>query len=219
MNENVLTIDGGEAISAELVSRVEQACDRVTGPDTAGHLELRVAGVPQASPHGLGVTMVSRWEKALRRLERLPVPTIAVAEGDCGGTALEALLAADYRVAAPSVRLIMPLSSGATWPGMAVYRLANQGRNSALIRRAVLFGEPIGAEAAEAADLIDEVAEDPAAAVALAVDWTTGLAGAEMAVRRQLLLEATSASYEESLGAHLAACDRELRRVAAGVPA
>lgn len=216
MNENVLAIDGSEPISAELVARVEHACDRATAPETTGHLVLRVGGVPRTTPRGLSVTVVSRWEKSLRRLERLPVPTIAIAEADCGGTALEALLAADYRVAAPTVRLIMPLSSGATWPGMGLYRLANQGTNSAAVRRAVLFGEPISAAAAEVANLVDEVTDDPAEALARAAARTAGLSGAEMAVRRQLLLEATTTSYEESLGAHLAACDRELRRAAAG---
>ncbi|MEK8174877.1 hypothetical protein NKH77_54940 [Streptomyces sp. M19] len=35
----------------------------------------------------------------------------------------------------------------------------------------------------------------------------------ELAVRRQLLLEAASVEYDEALGVHLAACDRELRRL------
>ena len=39
------------------------------------------------------------------------------------------------------------------------------------------------------------------------------VAGAEHAIRRQLLLEAATTSYEDALGAHLAACDRELRRL------
>jgi len=39
--------------------------------------------------------------------------------------------------------------------------------------------------------------------------------GKEVAIRRQLLLDAAQHSFEEALGAHLAACDRALRRVAA----
>jgi isomerase DpgB len=35
----------------------------------------------------------------------------------------------------------------------------------------------------------------------------------ETALRRQLLIEAGSAGYDEALGIHLAACDRELRRL------
>ena len=39
---------------------------------------------------------------------------------------------------------------------------------------------------------------------------------AELAIRRRLLLEAPSTSYEEALGTHLAACDRTLRGSAGG---
>jgi isomerase DpgB len=39
-----------------------------------------------------------------------------------------------------------------------------------------------------------------------------GSAMSELAVRRRLLLEAPSATFEDALGAHLAACDRLMRR-------
>jgi isomerase DpgB len=39
--------------------------------------------------------------------------------------------------------------------------------------------------------------------------------GAEMAIRRQLIFEAGSTTFEDALGAHLAAADRALRREAA----
>ena len=35
--------------------------------------------------------------------------------------------------------------------------------------------------------------------------------GRELAIRRRLLLDATTTSYEDALGAHLAACDRAVR--------
>ncbi|MFD0493628.1 hypothetical protein [Streptomyces rhizosphaericus] len=39
------------------------------------------------------------------------------------------------------------------------------------------------------------------------------LSGREAGIRRRLLTEAASAEYQDALGAHLAACDRELRRL------
>jgi isomerase DpgB len=44
------------------------------------------------------------------------------------------------------------------------------------------------------------------------------IAGPELSVRRQLLNEATSSAYEDAIGAHLAACDRELRRIGVAAP-
>jgi isomerase DpgB len=40
--------------------------------------------------------------------------------------------------------------------------------------------------------------------------------GAELAIRRQLMLEAMTTTFEDALGTHLAACDRALRSVATG---
>jgi len=46
----------------------------------------------------------------------------------------------------------------------------------------------------------------------------TAVDGRELSIRRRLLLEAASTSFEDALGAHLAACDRALRRAATDPP-
>jgi isomerase DpgB len=213
----MLLIDGAEPPSAELVARVGEACDRVEA--RGGPLIVRVSGAPADSwTDGLTVALVSRWERALRRLERLPAATVGIADGDCGGTALDALLATDSRVATTSARLAVPVDSSGTWPGMALYRLVHQGANAAAIRRAVLFGDPIGALDALALQLVDDVTDDVAGALADAAGLTGSGSGAELAIRRQLMLDASTVSFEDALGVHLAACDRTLRR-AAGAPA
>ncbi|HEY5987137.1 MAG TPA: enoyl-CoA-hydratase DpgB, partial [Streptosporangiaceae bacterium] len=136
----VIRIDGSRPLSAELVAAVGAACD--SAEDHHSGLIARVSGAPEGSRAGdLTVALVSRWERGLRRLERLPVATIGIAGGDCGGLALDALLATDYRIAVPSVRLLVPVHARATWPGMALYRLAHQA-GAAAIRRTVLFGFP-----------------------------------------------------------------------------
>jgi isomerase DpgB len=213
-----LRVNGSRPLAAETVAEFGAACDRIEDGDTSGLVVIYVSGVPGPEcPGGLSVGMVSKWERALRRLERLPAGTIAVAEGDCGGPALDALLAADYRIMPAWARLVVPMVAGATWPGMALYRLARQAPGAAQTRRALLFGAPILATEARAMGVIDDAADDVTICAGKAMQLMAAAAeGAELAIRRQLVLEAANTAYEEALGVHLAACDRALRRAAAG---
>ncbi|TMR07293.1 enoyl-CoA hydratase/isomerase family protein [Actinomadura soli] len=214
----VLRIDGAGPITAEATAAVTDLCDRADDHEGPGLVEVHVSGAPGAAwPDGLAVGLVGKWERALRRLERLDRVTVAVASGDCGGTALDALLATDFRVAAPGTRLLVPPVGGAAWPGMALYRLAHQA-GPARIRRAVLLGAPIEAAEAHAMSLLDELAADPAAALAELAAAARGIPGGEPAVRRRLVSDALTTPFEEALGAHLAACDRALRRRTEGTP-
>ncbi|MFJ5310274.1 enoyl-CoA-hydratase DpgB [Streptomyces sp. NPDC088350] len=214
--QTLLGINGTEQIGAELTMRLEQACDRAEAPDGTGQLVVRVTGRPaRAWTDGLTVSIVNRWERAVRRLERLAATTIAIADGACGGVALDVLLAADVRIATSGTSVHVPMHDGATWPGMTLFRLIRQGANAAPVRRAALFGEPIGAPDALALHLVDEVTEDADAALAAALA-VPPLARTEVAVRRQLIADAATVPFEEALGVHLAACDRELRRLSAG---
>jgi isomerase DpgB len=195
------------------VAELAAVCD--AAEDDAAHpfVLVKVLGVPGPDwASDLPVALVSKWERGVRRLERLPAVTIAVAEDDCGGTALDALLATDYRIMPAWAKLIVPTVAGATWPGMALYRLARQAGGAAAARRAILFGTPIEAAAAQAIGIIDEVTGNPALAIERAVEVAAAAAGTELAIRRQLMAEALTTSYEDALGVHLAACDRALRR-------
>ncbi|KUN95724.1 enoyl-CoA-hydratase DpgB [Streptomyces caeruleatus] len=215
-----LRIDGRHPLSPEVVAAVGAVCD--SAEDRAGRTSVvvRVSGVPHASwSSDLTVSLVNKWERALRRLEGLPALTIAVADGACGGTALDALLATDYRIATESVRLVVPVESGATWPGMALYRLAGRAANATAVRRAVLYGTPVEAADALALHLVDELTDDVPGALARAVERTGAVSGTELAIRRQLMFDASVTSFEDALGVHLAACDRALRRSIAEVDA
>ncbi|WP_369215147.1 enoyl-CoA-hydratase DpgB [Streptomyces flavofungini] len=215
---HALELDGSEPLSASAVKAVADLCDRTEDQgqegdhDGRGIAVVHVTGAPDGDwAGGLDVMLVTKWERALRRLERLPTATVAVAHGDCGGTALDAFLAADLRVAAPGTRLLVPRDATATWPGMAGYRLV-QLAGAARVRRAVLFGRPIEAAEALALGIVDELAEGSVGAVGAAAGLVHGLSGQEVAIRRQLLFDAATTSFEDALGAHLAACDRALRR-------
>jgi isomerase DpgB len=207
----ILQVDGSRPPSAESTAGLAAVCDVAEDGDAHGFVILQVSGVPEPGwAAGLSLALVSKWERGLRRLERIPAVTIAVADESCGGTALDALLAADYRIMPASAKLVMPVVAGATWPGMALFRLARQAAGTAPARRAILFGTPIGAAAAQAIGLIDEVAGNATIALEKARQMATSK-GTELAIRRQLMQEALTTSYEDALGAHLAACDRALR--------
>jgi isomerase DpgB len=212
-----IRIDGSGALTAESVAALTALAARAEDDGANSFVVLRVSGVPGPGwSDDLPVDLVSKWERGLRRLERLPAVTIAVADDDCGGPALDALLVADYRVMTAGARLVVPVVAGATWPGMALYRLAQQAAGAAPARRALLFGTPIGAAEALAMGVIDDVADSAALALEKAAEVAGAIPGAELAIRRQLMLEAMTTTFEEALGAHLAACDRALRTVATG---
>ncbi len=215
VDDLAIRIDGGQPPTAQLIQTIGAVCERAEDLGEAARVVLHVSGTPDPSwADGLSVASVSKWERAVRRLERLPVATIAVASGDCGGAALDALLATDYRIAARSARLLLPARGGAIWPGMALYRIARQAPGAAAVRRAVLFGVPVEAAEALALHLVHEVTDDLPGALAAAVRLAGTVSGAELAVRRQLLSDAATVSFEDALGVHLAACDRTLRRAA-----
>ncbi|WP_422769590.1 enoyl-CoA-hydratase DpgB [Plantactinospora sp. WMMC1484] len=213
-----LSIGSGQRIGPELIAEVERACARVEDlPDAT--VVLRLTGEqPGGADAELSIHTVNKWERALRRLERLDAVAIAVAEGLCAGPALEALLAADYRIAAPDLRLRFVQSTGEPWPGMAVHRVANQV-GVARARGLVLFGTQLSATEAAGLGLVDEVTSDLDDAVARRTAATRELAGSELAIRRRLLMEASAVSFEDALGTHLAACDRTLRRMKGTRPA
>lgn len=216
-DELVLRIDGAEPLTIAAVNAVQALCDASDDHDGPGIVAVHVSGAPERPlADALNVGLVTKWERALRRLERLARTTVAVASGDCGGLALEALLATDLRIATPDVRLLVPVHEEATWPGMALYRLAQQV-GLARIRRAALFGTPIGADEALALHLIGELADSPEMALAAIAELAEGFSGKELAIRRQLMFDAAAMSFEDALGAHLAACDRALRRASAAV--
>lgn len=211
-----LHLDGSAPLTRASVAAVEAACAQVEADPSITALTVRVNG--NANPiatRGLDVALVTKWERSLRRLERLGVFTVAVASGECGGTALDGLLATDYRIATPDLRLALSIGAGAVWPGMAMFRLVQQSGGGARIRRAVLLGAQLDAQDSAGLGIVDEIRDDPDKALVAVAEAVGPLYGRELAVRRRLMLDAATSSFEDALGCHLAACDRTLRRAAA----
>jgi isomerase DpgB len=215
VDDLVLHVNGGQPVSPAAVEAVLEICERAEDGYGGGLLTAYVSGVPHPGwSQGISVGLLTKWERAVRRLERLGLITVSVAAGNCGGTALDVLLATDVRIAVAGARLVVPVSGGATWPSMALYRLARQGATSGL-RKAALLGTPIDAERAVAAGLLDAVVDEPDGILAEIAAAAATITGKELAIRRQLMLDAAERSFEEALGSHLAACDRALRRAEA----
>jgi isomerase DpgB len=212
--EPQLMVDGSRPLTLDTIQALNALCDQAEDTGNRAPLVLEVTGVPATAPT-TPLVLVNKWERALRRMERLDLPTFALVAGDCGGTALEVLLATDHRIADRATRLVVCADEAGVWPGMALYRLTNQA-GVAATRRAVLFGAAIPAEQALALHMVDEIADDPSAALAGGVERLMASAGAGLAIRRQLMLDASTTSYEEALGRHLAACDRVLRQAGTG---
>ena len=210
-------IDTAKPLSVPLVDGLNELCERVEASSEDTIAVLHLTDESDAGPGGtawpgeVGIELVNRWERALRRLERLRAVTVSVAEGRCAGPALEVLLTTDYRIATRDLRLHPPALSGEVWPGMVLHRLANQ-IGTAQARRLALFGGEVTAVQARRVSLIDEIVDDVVEGVAASTQLAGVATGTELGIRRRLMMEATSTSYEEALGAHLAACDRSLRR-------
>lgn len=210
---HVTYVDGSRPLTPDTVRALAAVCDAAGDHAERDVVVVHASGAPDGDWAGaLSTPLVSKWERTVRRLESLPVVTIAVADGECGGIALDALLASDYRIARTGTRLVLSGTAAGAWPGMALFRLARQAAGTASARQAILFGRPITAGEALGIGLIDEVAEDVTTALGQAIELAVSVPGSELAIRRQLMAEALSVSYEEALGAHLAACDRALRR-------
>ncbi|MCQ4083506.1 enoyl-CoA hydratase-related protein [Streptomyces sp. RB6PN25] len=210
----MVRFDGQRSV-AELTSAVNTVCARAESGDEQTVVVLcfdAMSADCRQWPGEVDVQQVNRWERAVRRLERLPAVSIAMLQGTCGGPALDLLLAADFRIGTSDLRLLLPVNDEHFWPGMSVYRLVRH-LGVARARQIVLWGTDIPLDKALDLGLIDHVDDDVAEAVRTATVLTGRLSGREMAVRRQLLLEAASAEYDDAVGTHLAACDRELRRL------
>ncbi|MFB7918192.1 enoyl-CoA-hydratase DpgB [Streptomyces sp. NPDC056061] len=213
-----ITLDLDPALPLpRLTGAVTEACDRAEQRTERTVVVVRLPHTPTAArawPGTADIQQINRWERAVRRLERLPALSIAVADGACGGPALDLLLVSDYRIGAPDLRLLAPVNDGHFWPGMVVYRLSQQ-LGAARARQIVLWGDDLDAPRAHDLGLLDQVTADTDEAVHTASVLMGRISDTELAIRRQLLLEAQTLEYDDALGAHLAACDRELRRLAA----
>lgn len=206
--ELVLSADADIVATTDAVNDV---CSRAEGQPGDQPLVVRFEPGTRdhAWPGAVNIQVVNRWERAVRRFEQLPRFTIFIARGHCGGAAADLLLAADYRILGRDAEVRLPTRDDLVWPGMSLYRVAQQ-IGVARARQILLWNGSLTAATALEVGVVDEIGDTADDIVRRAS--AMGRPGAEVAVRRRLMLEALSTTYEDALGTQLAACDRELRR-------
>jgi isomerase DpgB len=208
-----LEMDGTATLSTTLVQLLNDALNKAEDVGETALLLVEVigSGDPAMShrwPGEANIQAVNKWERALRRIERAASSTVVLAQKNCSGLALELLLVADRRLARSDLRIRM--AAPATWPGMAMYRLVNQ-IGYARSRKLMLFGAELGVELARELDLVDEIVGHSDIETAATASLLEFARAGDVALRRRLLQDSLSCSFDEALGVHLAACDRALR--------
>jgi isomerase DpgB len=209
-------IDGAGLLSNELATQLGDTVDQAEdlGPSTV--MLVHVAGhVNPAAlrpwPGRIDIQSVNKWERVLRRIERTALTTIALVEHTCSALALELLLVADRRLASGDFSMRYAIPGGDVWPGMALYRLSRQ-IGHARARKLFLDGTDITAALALELNIVDETVDHLASGVDRIAHLLKHAPVDDFAVRRRLMQDSLSTSFDDALGAHLAACDRALRR-------
>jgi isomerase DpgB len=186
----------------EVVEETED--DRAPGP-----LTIAMSGAAgEVGPET--VAECTRWEKALVRLERLPVPLVGLVDGAVTGSAFQLLLALDLVVASPATVLSCRDLDHGRLAGMALFRLAKYtGMGHA--KRLVFAGDALPAAEALRLGLITAVSLDPETTGHDLLERRFHRATPAWYLSRRMLAESYAESFEDALGNMLAAQERVLR--------
>lgn len=210
-----IKVDGAGALSSELITQLEHALDRAEDLGPAAVMLIHVAGdvnpaAVRSWPGHVELQSVTKWERVLRRIERAGATTIVMLERACSAVALELLLVADRRLATRDFSMQCAMPDANVWPGMALYRLSRQiGESQA--RRLFLDGPGIVPQRAVELNIIDFIVDYPTNGDGIA-DILRYAPAEDFPIRRRLMQDSLSTDFDDALGAHLAACDRVLRR-------
>ncbi|KZN48734.1 hypothetical protein [Pseudoalteromonas luteoviolacea] len=207
-----IEVESSALVAAPLLDQFNQALNKVEDAtcNTCLLIKLTDGTAEQREQAQLASTdMTSRWEKVVRRVERCQALTLFIAEGRVGGVMMNLLLACDYKVAQPD--LVFDIFNGPT-PiyDMTIYRLAHALKNKDA-NNLVLFANAVGSQQALEQGLLDAVVTDPLSHVRAFMSGLNPSALSDIHIRRRLLKDPRSESYEDSLGVFLAASDRAFR--------
>jgi len=206
-------VDGNSILSNSLLDQIKSIIDSATENSClvvqiTGKKDQQLLTWPGSAPE-LNVHLISQWEQTLRQIELLNIVTCATIEGNCNECGLQLLLATDFRIFQKDATI--NINDDGIWPGMAIHRLANQ-LGTSVARRLVFFEKKIIADKAFETNLVDLIANDIEIEKNNFLSNITTIRFPSIALRRSLLIEATSEPFETALGSHLAACDRLLRK-------
>lgn len=217
---NVLSIElkPGKETLKDSIEKINHACDQLEPSGQSAVLIFKLAAtglsglkpVSDEQPDDLDIYLINKWEKALRRVETQDFITVSTVDDDINGYALSLLMTTDYRIMNNSNNLSLKDEDARVMPGMLIHRLTQQ-IGYANARKLVLWGASIDSQQAFQLGIVDKVTDDVETSTNHLVARLDDNICRDLAVRRRLMNEAISNSYEDALGTHLAACDRFIR--------
>jgi isomerase DpgB len=211
-----LRIDGAAPLSSSLTKLLDSALDQAEDLGEAAVVLVHVTGHrnhPEslAWPGTTDIGSVNKWERVLRRCERATATIVVLAEDICSALALDLLMVADRRLANGDLVVQLAAPGADLWPGMALFRLANQV-GYAHARKLLLFGTQLTRAQAMESAIVDATVDGMPGALEHVAQLLANSRGSDLAVRRRLMQDSLSTGFDDAFGAHLAACDRALRR-------
>jgi isomerase DpgB len=216
-DQRLLKVDigGTDTLSNNLLIKLEDALDQAEDLDRKTAILIHLVGVKDLTtlrswPGPSDTQTVSKWERALRRVERSSRTAVVLVEHACSAIALELLLVADRRIASSGFLMRSTTHGESLWPGMALYRLTRQ-IGEARARKAFLDAADISATLALQLDIVDEIVDNFESGLAHIEGLLTNAPLEDFAIRRRLMQDSASTTFDDALGLHLAACDRRLR--------
>jgi enoyl-CoA hydratase len=147
-----------------------------------------------------------RWEGGLRKFEAMNKVVISAINGYCLGGGLQLALACDIRIAVESAQLGLPAVKEGLIPGMGVWRLprfVGLGRAKQLI----LSGQLLGARAAQAIGMVDEVVADSdlATSIQAAAEHYLHIPWAAVLLSKRMTNQAFDLPFDDFLPQYFAA--------------
>lgn len=205
-------------INVKQLRELERVCDHLE--DVSGVKFLVIRGHSEGidfadfDPRAaLDIHGFNKWEKLVRRVERLQQATIALVDGDCVGGGFQLLLACDLRIARPGVSFSLPEVRLGFLPGMATWRLARYvGVGHA--KRLILTGAEVGTDEALRLGLLDAVHDDLSLGLSEALGSLGPAHVVAITLARRLLLESGETCFEDAVGNFLAAQHRAISQTA-----
>ncbi|WP_084101978.1 enoyl-CoA hydratase/isomerase family protein [Demequina sp. NBRC 110051] len=130
--------------------------------------------------------------EGIAALVESPVPSVAAVQGAVAGGGLGIMLAADYIVAGPDVRLAGRYADVGLTPDLGVSTLLSRAVGERRARAMLLAGVEVDAATALTWGALEEIADDPhARALELAQRWANGPSHAWGEAKRLIRLGAT----------------------------
>jgi 2-(1,2-epoxy-1,2-dihydrophenyl)acetyl-CoA isomerase len=210
---NALTVDLVTALGGEAERLVADGAKALVlagrGPAFCAGADLGLVRQSlDGDPHAALEPLVAGLHASIRRLQTLPVATVAAVEGPAVGAGLGLALTTDLRVVAEGARLIPGYMGIGSSPDGGVSWFLVRALGRARAQRLLLLNETVTAQTAHELGLADEVVAD-----GTAVDAAIALARRVVGLPAQALVrvrELTDAASRQELGAHL---DHEQRLV------